>query len=91
MNCTELNYRLLSTVSQNLNCKLFNDCSGLTISRRTTQGFKQLTQIPMCTQHAEHIVHGAMFTTFWAFRKDKTALGMTLLLALFVSYQLGKN
>ena len=91
MNCTELNYGLLSTVSQNVNCKLFNDCSGLTISRRATQGFMQLTRIPLCPQYVEHIIHGAMFTTFWAFRKDKSALGLTLLLALIASYQLGKN
>jgi len=89
----EIDYGVLSDISKGLNCNLFGDCSGATISRRTTKGFKKsfnFTDKDISDQNAEHIVHGAMIGALVCLTsKDEDAKfgGILLLLALAFFYQ----
>ena len=91
----EINYGVLSDVSRNLNCNLFDDCAGSTISRRTTRGFKEafgLDDETITDENAEHIVHAAMLGTAACFASKKEAgiIGGILMLAgLIFFYQNG--
>lgn len=93
---TEINYGILSDVSRNLNCELFDDCGGSTISRRTTKGFKKafgLDDNSISDQNAEHIIHAAMIGTLSCFtaKNERSTLGGILMLAgLVYFYQKGK-
>ncbi|MEM6260901.1 MAG: hypothetical protein AAGI38_00225 [Bacteroidota bacterium] len=93
MKNSEINYGVLSHVSRELNCNVLGDCSGSTISRRTTKGFKRafnLTDHTISDQNAEHIVHAAMLgTVVCLFSKNKGAIviGILLLLALIFFYK----
>jgi len=82
----EIDYGVLSDVSKELNCNLFGDCSGSTISRRTTKGFKKTFKLDdndISDQNAEHIVHAAMVGTATCLmsKNKNTAIGGVLLLA----------
>jgi len=82
----EIDYGILTDVSKELNCTLFDDCSGSTISRRTTKGFKKVFNLDdddISDQNAEHIVHAAMLGTAACFtsKKENTTIGGLLLLA----------
>jgi hypothetical protein len=85
-NENEIDYGILNTVSKELNCNLFGDCSGSTISRRTTKGFKNVFNLDdndISDQNTEHVVHAAMVGTVACLssRKEGTTLGGILLLA----------
>jgi hypothetical protein len=87
------NYGILTDMSKSLN-ELLGDYSGITVSRRTTIGFKRSFNInDLSNDEAEHIVHGAMiWTGFMLNSKNKNTniFGILLLLALVVFYQSGK-
>lgn len=93
----EIDYGIWSDISKGANCNLFGDCSGSTISRRTTKGFKKslnLNDSNISDQHAEHIVHGFMIIVLLSFigssiyKSGKVlVLGLILLLLLIVCYQ----
>lgn len=89
----EIDYGILSDISKGANCNLFGDCSGATISRRTTKGFKNtlnLTDRDISDQNAEHIVHAAMIGTaacLFSESSNKRTIGAFLLLGLFICYQ----
>jgi len=85
-NKNEIDYGVLSDVSKELNCNLFGDCTGSTISRRTTKGFKNVFNLDdndISDQNAEHIVHGAMIGTIACLtsKKENSTLSGLLLLA----------
>lgn len=90
---SEIDYGVLSDVSKELNCNLFGDCRGSTISRRTTKGFKKafnLDDETISDQNAEHIVHVAMIGTAACFasKNEKATIGGILMLAgLIYFYQ----
>lgn len=89
----EIDYGILSDVSKGINCNLFGDCSGSTISRRTTKGFKKafsLDDTNISDQNAEHIVHAAMIGTaacLTAKKETRTLGGFLLLASLVFFYQ----
>lgn len=89
---TEINYGVLSIVSKKLNCVLFGDCSGSTISRRTTKGFKKAlgcNDRNITDQDAEHLVHGLMICAVVCLtskRKEKFLLGLFILVGLIYWY-----
>ncbi len=93
----EIDYGILSDISRELNCNLLGDCSGSTISRRTTKGFKKslnLTNDDISDQNAEHIVHALMIAfvgaLVYGFRKNKNEaliVSLVLFLALRFSYK----
>lgn len=89
----EINYGALSDLSRGANCNLFADCSGSTISRRTTRGFKKafnLDDKDISDQNAEHLVHAAMLGTAACLASKETTLGGLLLAAgLIYFYQEG--
>lgn len=83
---SEIDYGVLTDVSKAANCNLFGDCSGSTISRRTTRGFKKafnLSDDVISDQNAEHIIHGVMGATVacLASKSDEGKVGGLLLLA----------
>lgn len=90
----EIDYGILGDISKEANCTLFGDCSGSTISRRTTKGFKRsfgLNDENISDQNAEHIVHGIMIISFITFtysivRKSGKALIWSLLLLLVIIF-----
>ncbi len=92
----EIDYGVLSEVSRDLNCNLIGDCSGTTISRRTTKGFKKafnLDDRQISDQDAEHIVHIAMVgmaTCFVSRNNNAPIAGFLLLASLFIFYQNGE-
>ena len=85
-NKNEIDYGVLSDVSKEINCNFFGDCTGSTISRRTTKGFKKVFNLndnDISDQSAEHIVHGVMIGTVACLtsKKENSTLGGLLLLA----------
>ena len=92
----EIDYGVLSDVSKDLNCNVFGDCGGSTISRRTTKGFKKafnMSNENISDQDAEHIIHAAMVGTAACLtsKNEKTTFGGFLMLAgLIFFYQNGK-
>ncbi len=91
----EINYGILSDVSKGLNCNLLGDCSGSTISRRTTKGFKKsfdLSDNDISDQNAEHIVHAAMIGTVACLtskNESQNILGLFLFAGLTYFYSEG--
>jgi hypothetical protein len=93
----EIDYGIWGDISRDANCHLLGDCSGSTISRRTTKGFKNslnLSTNNISDQNAEHIVHGFMIIAVFSLigssihKSGKVlGLGLILLLLLFVWYQ----
>lgn len=88
----EIDYGVLGDISKGINCSIFGDCSGSTISRRTTKGFKKtfnLSDMNISDQGAEHIVHGLMIGTVASFasnKKNSTLTGLLLLAGLTFMY-----
>ena len=88
----EIDYGILSDVSKELNCNLFFDCSGSTISRRTTKGFKNVFNLDdndISDQNAEHIVHGVMIGSAVCLaskKENSTIIGLLLLASLVFLY-----
>ncbi len=78
-------YGILTKISRDINCGAFGDCSGSTISRRTTKGLKKITGLTMPDQKAEVIVHAAMIGVLATYKKNRP-LSFLLLLMLFLSY-----
>lgn len=74
-----------------MNCDLFGDCRGSTISRRTTKGFKKAFNLEdeiISDQNAEHIVHAAMIGTIACFnsKNENATIGGALMLAGLVFF-----
>lgn len=93
----EMDYGVLSDVSRDLNC-VVGDCRGITISRRTTKGFKRafnLDDSQLSDENAEHIIHAAMVGTVACFsskeaKKNGSIAGVLMLASLIFFYQKGK-
>ena len=90
----EVDYGILSDISKELNCNLLGDCSGSSISRRTTKGFKRAFNLDetISDQNAEHVVHAAMLGTAACFasKNENAKIGGLLMLAgLVLFYQNG--
>lgn len=89
----EINYGKWGVLSELINCNLLGDCSGSTISRRTTKGFKKAFNLNMSDQMAEHIIHGLMVFVFYTLvlkQEKQIGLGLVLLFTLAIFYSIGE-
>lgn len=80
-------YGIWTKMSRDVNCRVFNDCSGRTISARTTTGFMKAIGSPNNTN--QMAVHGAMLVCAALLIKKEKKTTKLLVILLFLAYQNG--
>ncbi len=85
---------ILSAISKSMNCNLLNDCSGDSISRRTSRGLNRHLRGTknMVASSDLHLTHALMLSSYFLIKsKNNTAktLGVLVVASLITSYHVG--